>query len=177
MKRTLVVCNCSSIEHQMVINSFEDEPDQLYIEMHLTKHSFWKRLKYGIRYIFGYQCKYGAFEEIIIDKDRLIESLEGVRNPGVYGQGNRFIAGKEQSYFQRNLAKLKLLHGDLMERLSEVLDCKVYVWSDTGSYTINVRLENYEETETVEVYFYTLCNDIEDGHTDFKYFKETYSNV
>lgn len=25
-----------------------------------------RRLKYAIKYLFGYQCKYGAFDEIIL---------------------------------------------------------------------------------------------------------------
>jgi len=173
-RTTLVRCNCSSNEHIVIFDQSEDEPDDLYASIHLTKHSFFKRLWYALKYIFGYQCKYGAFENMIFDKDTLIESIEGIRNPGKYGKDNTFMSGKEWSQFQRNTAKLRMLHHDIMDRLSEVLDCKVYVWSNTGSYTINVRLEEYGSDESVELWFSYLVTEIEAGHTDFKYFKEKY---
>ena len=45
---------------------FEDEVvGNVYATIHLRKKSFWTRLKYGIKYIFGYQCRYGAFDEFI----------------------------------------------------------------------------------------------------------------
>jgi hypothetical protein len=57
----------------MIVNYSEDEyPDGtkdpiVYIHTHLNKRPFWQRLKYGIKYIFGYQCRYGAFDEFIIN--------------------------------------------------------------------------------------------------------------
>ena len=69
----ILICECHSTEHQMVINYSEDEyPDgtkspMVYIHTHLNKRPFWQRLKYGIKYIFGYQCRYGAFDEFIIN--------------------------------------------------------------------------------------------------------------
>lgn len=176
-RTTLVRCNCSSNEHIVILDQLEDEPEDVYVSIYLTKHSFLKRLWCALKYIFGYQCKYGAFEDMIFDKDTLIESIEGVRQPGKYGKGNAFMSGKEWSQFQRNTAKLKMLHGDLMDRLGEVLDCNVDVWSDTGSYTINVRLENYQETESVELWLTDLVTDIEAGHTTFEYFKQQYGKT
>lgn len=176
-KQTLIVCNCSSLEHQMVIDSFEDQPDDAYISIHLTKHSFFKRLWYGLRYIFGYQCKYGAFEEVIVDKDRLIESIEGCKNPGVYADGDKFVSGKESSQFQRNTAKVKQFHNRLMEKLSEILDCDVYTWSDSNSYSIYVILEAWDESTKVTVFLSHLLKDIEAGHTDFEYFKTKYDET
>lgn len=47
---------------------FEDEDlANVYATIHLRKKSFWARLKYGIKYIFGYQCRYGAFDEFIFN--------------------------------------------------------------------------------------------------------------
>ena len=80
MERELIVCVCHSTEHQMVVNYSEDEYTDgtkfhtVYIHTHLNKRPFWQRLKYGIKYIFGYQCRYGAFDEFIInpsDADKL----------------------------------------------------------------------------------------------------------
>ena len=47
-----------------------------YFHIHLTKRPFWQRVKYGIQYIFGRQCNYGAFDEFIFkpkDADKLQE--------------------------------------------------------------------------------------------------------
>jgi hypothetical protein len=64
----------------MIVNYSEDEYSDgtkipmVYIHTHLNKRPFWERLKYGIKYIFGYQCMYGAFDEFIInpkDVDKL----------------------------------------------------------------------------------------------------------
>jgi hypothetical protein len=69
----------------MVINYSEDEyPDgtkinMVYIHTHLNKNPFWKRLMYGIKYIFGYKCRYGAFDEFIVnpkDADKIQEIVD-----------------------------------------------------------------------------------------------------
>jgi hypothetical protein len=48
--------------------------------MHLiTYKSFWKRLVYGIKYIFGHKSKYGAWDEFIFnpnDADKLQELVD-----------------------------------------------------------------------------------------------------
>jgi hypothetical protein len=58
----------------MVVLYSEDEIDgitypMVYIHTHLNKRPFWQRVRYGLRYIFGYQSKYGAFDEFIINPD------------------------------------------------------------------------------------------------------------
>ena len=45
----------------------DDDVANVYATIHLRKKSFWTRLKYGIKYIFGYQCRYGAFDEFIFN--------------------------------------------------------------------------------------------------------------
>ena len=88
-KKDLFVCSCHSTEHQMVISYTEDVIDgekypEVYIHLHLTKKPFWWRVRYGIKYIFGYQSRYGAFDEMIIDKKdvdkfkRVVEHLESL---------------------------------------------------------------------------------------------------
>ena len=81
----ILICECHSTEHQMVINYSEDEyPDgtkinMVYIHTHLNKNPFWKRLMYGIKYIFGYKCRYGAFDEFIVnpkDADKIQEIVD-----------------------------------------------------------------------------------------------------
>lgn len=70
-------CVCNSTEHTLIINEDSDEEfgieiNSAYIHIHLTKKSFWNRLKY----LFGYQCTYGAFEEVIINKDNTKQLYE-----------------------------------------------------------------------------------------------------
>ena len=68
MERELFICSCENTEHQIVFSYFEDDDiHNVYATIHLRKKSFWTRLKYGIKYIFGYQCRYGAFDEFIFN--------------------------------------------------------------------------------------------------------------
>jgi hypothetical protein len=73
-EKKLVVCNCGNVEHQFIL-AVDEEFDIVYLEIHLTKKNFFNRLKHGLKYIFGYQSKYGAFDEIILDKE-CVEELQ-----------------------------------------------------------------------------------------------------
>lgn len=67
MQHELFVCKCEDVEHQIIFSWF-DEPDEheLYAAVHLAPvRNPLKRIWYAIKYIFGYKCKYGAFEEFI----------------------------------------------------------------------------------------------------------------
>ena len=67
MEEKLILCNCHSPEHQMLI--FYDEEDNIaYVEYHLKPLPFFKRVIHAIKYIFGYRSKYGDFDEILIDE-------------------------------------------------------------------------------------------------------------
>lgn len=68
MKTDLIMCACHNPEHQMIFMRDEDER-LVYVQIHLKKNTFWKRLIYGVKYIFGYQSRYGAFDEIILDNE------------------------------------------------------------------------------------------------------------
>ena len=66
--KDIIICECNSTEHQMVFLYDEDDRYPIcYAHIHLTKKPFWKRLKYGIMYIFGRQSRYGAFDEFIFN--------------------------------------------------------------------------------------------------------------
>lgn len=69
MKHTeLFLCECNSPEHQFIVRYLSGDKE-VYVDIHLTKATFWKRVWYAIKYVFGYQCKYGAFDEIILNPD------------------------------------------------------------------------------------------------------------
>jgi len=78
-KTGIFICDCSSTEHQVLFHLDEDEKtgNSVYFEVHLSKKPFVERVIYAIRYIFGRQCKYGAFEEFIMNPNDS-ESLQKI---------------------------------------------------------------------------------------------------
>jgi len=74
MEKDIIICDCNSTEHQMVILYSEDENQGIkypmcYVHIHLTKKPFLQRLKYAFNYIFGRQCNLGAFDEFIFNPE------------------------------------------------------------------------------------------------------------
>ena len=70
-KHGIFICDCSSTEHQVVFHLDEDEKtgNSVSLEFHLSRKPFWQRVIYAIRYTLGRQCRYGAFEEFIMNPD------------------------------------------------------------------------------------------------------------
>ena len=75
LKEEIMRCECSSMEHIICFDLWDDEPE-VYVSIHLTKLNFWRRLKYATKYLFGYQCKYGAFDEIILGTKQYNKIME-----------------------------------------------------------------------------------------------------
>ena len=92
MEKEILICSCHNTEHQIVLlHEYEEElkidengefvKDKkgeyvivnkyptCYVHIHLNKGTFWERLKYGIKYIFGHQSRYGAFDEFIFNPE------------------------------------------------------------------------------------------------------------
>ena len=65
MLPAVLICDCSSREHQIIIEH-DNEDNLTYCHIHLVKHGFWRRLKAGLKYIFGYKCRYGQWDEFIL---------------------------------------------------------------------------------------------------------------
>ena len=65
---SLLICKCNSSEHQIII--YHEEHENLFhCSIHLNSNlGFWKRLVLGIKYIFGYGCKYGHWDEFTFDR-------------------------------------------------------------------------------------------------------------
>jgi len=89
--KEILICACHSTDHQLIILYDEDEVEghsypMCYFHIHLKKRPFLERVKYGIQYIFGRQCNYGAFDEFIFnpkDADKLqelVNYLKDLRN-------------------------------------------------------------------------------------------------
>jgi hypothetical protein len=74
-----IYCACYSPEHALKLSYFEDDnyaDSEAYISVFLREYPFWKRLWRGIKYIFGYKCKYGHFDEFVFDKDNALRFKE-----------------------------------------------------------------------------------------------------
>jgi len=87
--KDILICSCHSTDHQLIVLYEQNEDFPLvYFHIHLNKRPFWERLVYGIKYIFGRQSKYGAFDEFIFNFDdvhkieRIVEHLKSVKEHG-----------------------------------------------------------------------------------------------
>ena len=73
MEQQLFVCDCGDVSHQFIVSWYPDDEDwndELYIQVHLNQSmGFWKRLWHSIKYVFGYKCRFGAFDEILLNKN------------------------------------------------------------------------------------------------------------
>lgn len=85
-KKDILLCSCYSTEHQMVIlysddviNGYGPKHPMCYFHIHLNKRPFFERLKYGLMYIFGRKCNYGAFDEFIFN-EKDADKLQSVVN-------------------------------------------------------------------------------------------------
>lgn len=61
----ILICDCGSTEHQIVVSP-KDENGFVCCYIHLTHYGFLRRLKAGLKYIFGYKCKFGQWDEFIL---------------------------------------------------------------------------------------------------------------
>ena len=74
-----IICSCGDLRHQIVFSTFEfvtstgkTEKD-CYLQVFLNKHNFFTRLLIGIKYILGFQSKFGVFEEFVINEENAIK--------------------------------------------------------------------------------------------------------
>lgn len=62
----VLICQCHTAEHNIIIHYLDGF---VYVDYHLVKHGLWTRLKYAFKYLFGFQSKYGAYGEMILNPD------------------------------------------------------------------------------------------------------------
>ena len=79
MKEEIIICACSNLEHMVLFWKDETDTaikDDIFINIHLTtRRKFFSRLWYGLKYAFGYKCRYGCWDEFIFSKEE-IEKLK-----------------------------------------------------------------------------------------------------
>jgi hypothetical protein len=73
MKKQYFECECGSDEHRFCITS-EDAEDgfapQLYFHLQLYQYrNIFKKMWVAIKYVFGYECRYGHWDTINISED------------------------------------------------------------------------------------------------------------
>ena len=71
----LLICSCNSRQHQIVIQ-YDEEDNLIYCHIHLSHRGFWQRLISGFKYIFGYHCRYGHWDEFIFQQEHSQVLLE-----------------------------------------------------------------------------------------------------
>lgn len=71
METHVILCACHSDEHQLIYR-YDPEDKEIYTSVYLHQYrGFWKRVWVGIRYMFGYQSKYGAWDSIHMGRDQI----------------------------------------------------------------------------------------------------------
>lgn len=74
-----IICSCGDLRHQLVFTTFEFinssgiTQKDCWLQILLNKHNFLTRLFVGIKYILGFQSKFGIFEEFIINEENAIK--------------------------------------------------------------------------------------------------------
>lgn len=72
-----IQCSCHAPEHSFVLEKDKDG-EEVYLSIYLAKQTFLRRLYYAILFVFGRQCKYGAFQEVVLSKEsqeKIVEFL------------------------------------------------------------------------------------------------------
>lgn len=62
-----VECECESAEHVIRFVA-DDEDKELYMEVQLVNCSYWWRRAWkALKYVFGYECKFGHWDVTILN--------------------------------------------------------------------------------------------------------------
>lgn len=76
MNPNLLICDCSSREHQIIID-YDEEYNQANCYIHLVQHGcFLRRLKLALKYIFGHKSRHGHWDEFIFKPEHAKPLLE-----------------------------------------------------------------------------------------------------
>lgn len=71
----IIPCGCGNIGHHILYVKDPDEPE-IYVYVQLADQPWYKRLWKGIKYIFGYKCRFGMYDELIVNEDNIHFFLE-----------------------------------------------------------------------------------------------------
>lgn len=68
----LLQCECHSDEHIMLWDH-DPQHEEVILSVFLSHETFLARLKNAIRYLFGYKCRYGHFDTMMLGQEKLKE--------------------------------------------------------------------------------------------------------
>jgi len=149
--KELLICDCKSTDHQMIFLYEEEEVADkripiCYVHVHLNKRPFLERLKYGVKYIFGYQSRYGAFDEFILNP----HDSEKINSLGKYLSNS--LANLSWKEFVNHVERQCKEHGvelELSDRsyldLSDQIKCGGYFDSDIPKLACAKGNKNFKE--------------------------------
>lgn len=60
----IVKCDCGT--HNAEFSWFKGDEESLYLSFHLCEFVWYKRVWFGIKYIFGYRSSLGDYAELVI---------------------------------------------------------------------------------------------------------------
>lgn len=96
-------CDCDSQEHTIGIE-FDVENKEVCMHVQLARyHGFFGRLKNAIKYLFGYQCKYGHWDTTIMSEQTFMDLYNLM---GRYVQTAGFVA-KGKHKIQQSLKEIE----------------------------------------------------------------------
>jgi hypothetical protein len=73
MEREYIECGCTSSEHSVRV-TLDTHPKYpaVYIDVQLCRsHGFWGRLWLAVRYLFGRQCRFGHWDEVMVSGEEV----------------------------------------------------------------------------------------------------------
>jgi hypothetical protein len=63
-------CRCGTDEHTVRFVFDDDDPPEVYLSIYLNQYrNIFKRIWVAVKYIFGYKCKYGHWDNWILDQN------------------------------------------------------------------------------------------------------------
>ena len=71
-ERTLFVCECGDVAHQFVVSHWSDD-EEVFVAVKLYRGNILERIGKAFRYVFGMPCKYGDFDEVILNKEKALQ--------------------------------------------------------------------------------------------------------
>jgi len=83
-KAEIMVCQCSSTEHQVVYYHNQSD-NEVYMHIHLSSRPWWKRIWPAVKYLFGHKSRYGNWDEFILGPEHvgqlreLADRIEGCK--------------------------------------------------------------------------------------------------
>ena len=74
MEHNIVVCDCTSPEHQIIFSIVKGEQWPIYVRYHLyDAPRVWERVWLGIKYIFGHRSRYCNWGEMVLGEEGALD--------------------------------------------------------------------------------------------------------